>query len=90
MANLTLDAALHALESAVTQLEAAHARRKHRDAQVGDVEAELQLMRSDRSRLADELDAAVARGNALDAARTDVANRLERAIHTIRNTLGKA
>lgn len=83
-----LQSALLSLDQAVQLLEAASARRSSRDDITKGAEAELALMRMDRTRLADDLDRAVARGNALDSARSDVALRLERAIATIRDTLG--
>jgi Domain of unknown function (DUF4164) len=84
----SLETALMSLDQAVQLLEAASARRNSRDDMTKSAEAELALMRMDRTRLAEDLDRAVARGNALDSARSDVATRLERAIATIRNTLG--
>ena len=84
----SIDSALQSLDQAVQMLEAASTRRNSRDDIVKGAEAELALMRMDRTRLAQDLDTAVARGNALDSARADVASRLERAISTIRDTLG--
>ncbi len=86
----SIPSALTVLDQAVQQLEAAVARRNSRDETLKDAETELTLMRTDRARLADELDAAISRGNALDSARADVAGRLEKAIATIRDTLGNA
>ncbi len=85
-----IDTSLASLETAIAQLEAAVSRRNTRDDILKNNDAELALMRMDRSRLAVDLDAALARGNALDCARADVSNRLERAISTIRDTLGGA
>ena len=84
----SIDSALLSLDQAIQILEAATARRNSRDDIVKGSEAELALMRMDRARLASDLDRAVARGNALDSARADVASRLERAVATIRDTLG--
>ncbi len=84
----SIDSALLSLDQAIQILEAATARRNSRDDIVKGSEAELALMRMDRARLASDLDIAVARGNALDSARSDVAHRLEKAIATIRDTLG--
>jgi hypothetical protein len=84
----SLESALLSLDQAVQLLEAASARRISRDDITKSAEAELALMRMDRTRLAEDLDRAVARGNALDSARSDVAARLDRAITTIRDTLG--
>jgi Domain of unknown function (DUF4164) len=84
----SLETALLSLDQAVQLLEAASARRSSRDDMTKSAEAELALMRMDRTRLAEDLDRAVARGNALDSARSDVAARLDRAIATIRDTLG--
>ena len=84
-----LSAAIASLGSAVGALEAATARRASRNEQAGDMETELNLMREDRAKLAEELDAALARGNVLDTARNDVSARLEKAIVTIRAILAK-
>ena len=84
----SIDSALLSLDQAIQILEAATARRNSRDDIVKGSEAELALMRMDRARLASDLDIAVARGNALDSARSEVASRLEKAIATIRDTLG--
>ncbi len=84
----SIESALLSLDQAIQILEAAAARRNSRDDIVKGSEAELALMRMDRARLASDLDTAIARGNALDSARSEVASRLDRAIATIRDTLG--
>jgi hypothetical protein len=82
-----LDLALRRLAIALDQLEAAQARGARALAMHADVEEELAVMQDDRSRLAVELDAAVARNKALMAANDEVAKRLERASDTIRDLL---
>ena len=72
-----LDAALQRLASALDQLEAATERRAKADAARGDLEEELAVMQDDRSRLAVELDGALARNRSLSLAQTDVQRRLE-------------
>ena len=53
----------------------------------GDLEEELSLMQDDRARLAVELDAALARAKALDAANLEASLGLERAGATLRSVL---
>ncbi len=84
----SLDLALKRLAIAIDLLEAAQARRSRALAMHADIEEELAVMQDDRSRLAVELDAAVARNKALMAANDEVAQRLERASDTIRDLLG--
>ena len=85
-----LDAALKRLNAALDQLEAAAARRADADAARADLEEELVIMQDDRSRLAVELDGAVARAKSLQIASAEVARRLERVGATIRSILSAA
>ncbi len=59
---------LRRMRAAIDLLEAALERRARRDAQRGDADEELALMQDDRARLAVELDSALDRGRALEAA----------------------
>jgi len=70
------EAALKRLSAALEQLEAASARRIKAEAQRADLEEELSVMQDDRSRLAVELDGALARTLALEAAAAEAARRL--------------
>ena len=83
-----LDAALKRLNAALGQLEAAAERRAQSDAARVNLEEELAIMQDDRSRLAVELDGAMARGKTLTHANDEVARRLLRASATIGAVLG--
>lgn len=82
-----LDAALKRLAAALDQLEAAAARRAEADAARADLEEELAIMQDDRSRLAVELDGAIARTKSLQNANAEVSRRIERASATLRSVL---
>jgi hypothetical protein len=82
-----IDAAIKRLSTALDQLEAVQARRQRADLLRGDLEEELSLMQDDRARLAVELDAALARAKALDAANLEASLGLERAGTTLRTVL---
>ena len=83
-----LQDALRRLAAAIDQLEAATSRRAAVDAARGDLVEELAVMQDDRARLAVDLDGALARGQALEAANHQVAQRLERASAALRAALG--
>lgn len=83
----TLQRALRRLDGALDALEAAAERRAEADAARGDAAGEYLVMQDDRARLAAELDAALARGRALDRAAEDVSGRLERAGAEVRAVL---
>ncbi len=85
-----LDAALQRLASALDQLEAASERRAKADAARGDLEEELNVMQDDRSRLAVELDAALARNRSLTLANSEVQKRLEQVGEVISGLLPEA
>ncbi len=85
-----LDAALQRLATSLDQLEAAAERRARADAARGDLEEELAVMQDDRSRLAQDLDAALARSRSLAHANAEVLRRLERVSATIRSVLPDA
>jgi hypothetical protein len=86
----SLKAALKRLTAALDQLEAAAERRAKAESERNDLEEELALMQDDRSRLAVELDGALARGRALDVASTEVAQRLRSAGAVLRALLERA
>jgi hypothetical protein len=82
-----LDIALRRLHAALDQLEAAAERRAKAEGERADLEEELSLMQDDRTRLATELDGALARGRTLDAAGAEVARRLREAGSTLRGLI---
>jgi hypothetical protein len=82
-----LDAALRRLAAALDKLEAAGERRAKADAARGNLEEELAVLQDDRSRLAVELDGAIARAKSLEVANEEVGRRLHRASAEIRAVL---
>jgi len=74
-----LDSALARLLAALAGLEAAAGRKREMDLARSDLGEAFAAMQDDRSRLALELDAALARGQKLEAASDEVARRLESA-----------
>jgi hypothetical protein len=70
------DAALKRLSAALEKLEAAAERRVRADALRTNLEEELAVMQDDRSRLAVELDGALARSISLETTKEEVARRL--------------
>lgn len=85
-----IDGALARLSTALDALELAVARRLENEYSSADLEEELAVMQDDRSRLALELDAALARSSAMDKARQDVLGRLDRASASVAAVLGEA
>ncbi len=83
-----LEMPLKRLAAALDHLEAAAERRAELDARRADLEEELAVMQDDRSRLAIELDGAMARVRKLEEANADVAQRLNMTGATIRAVLG--
>jgi hypothetical protein len=79
-ATMRLSAALDALESAIEQ-------RREADREVEGHAARVHAFGLDRARLADELDQAQARSNALELSNREIATRLDAAIGTIRSVL---
>jgi chromosome segregation ATPase len=78
-----LESSLKRLAAAVDSLERAAERRMRHDEARANVEEEYALMQDDRSRLAVELDAALERSRALEAANAEADARLSRAVETI-------
>lgn len=86
----SLDTTLKRLAVALDQIEASAERRMLADNLRADREEELNIMQKDRSRLAVELDSAMARAHGLDRAAQEAARRLARAEDAIRAALGEA
>jgi chromosome segregation ATPase len=84
-----LDAALRRLAAALDKLEAAGERRAKADAVRGNLEEELAVLQDDRSRLAVELDGAIARAKSLEVANEEVGRRLHHASAEIRAVLAE-
>ena len=84
-----LDAALRRLSAALGHLEAAADRRVASDAARGDQDEEFSILQDDRSRLAVELDGALARARGLESAHLEALRRIERADSAIRSLIGE-
>ncbi len=85
-----LDNAVARLDAALAQLEAAARRRLEAERGRVNLETELTLMQDDRTRLAAELDGAIARVGQVESAAGDVDHRLERAMGAVREVLARA
>jgi len=85
-----LDAALKRLAAALDRLDAAGERRAKADALRTNLEDELAVMQDSRSRLAVELDGAIARARSLELANDEVARRLNHASAGIKAVLAEA
>jgi hypothetical protein len=86
----SIDEALARLDAALSRLDAVVAHRIETAAQPDDRDAELALMDVDRARLAAALDAASARLAEVSATTGEVGHRLDRAIETVQDVLGRA
>lgn len=84
-----LQRAVQRLTGALDTLEFAAARRAEIEAARADIDQEFEVMQDDRSRLAVELDAAMARSRTLDRTADEVAFRLQRAGATVRTILAE-
>jgi L-lactate utilization protein LutB len=73
------------LQAALDALEGAIERRLERDQGQAALASQVHAFDSDRSRLAEELDSAVARARRLESANREVAQQLDEAIATIRS-----
>ena len=82
-----IDAASKRLALALDALAAAVERRREADRGEQTLDAQLHALGTDRSRLASELDAAVARTRTLEIANREVAQRLDASIDSIRSVL---
>jgi NAD-dependent DNA ligase len=83
-----IDGATRRLQSALQALEAVLERRLEEDHRQAELADQIHAIGVDRSRLACELDGAVARSRRLETANREVAERLEVAIDAIRTLLG--
>jgi len=82
-----IEAATKRLALALDALEAAVERRQKADRGEEGLAAQLHALGTDRSQLASDLDAAVARARSLETSNREIARRLEVAIDTIRSVL---
>jgi hypothetical protein len=85
----SIEAASRRLALALDALDAAAERRRERFRNEAALSAQVHALDTDRSRLAGELDHAIARSRALEAANREVAQRLSRAIDTVRGLLAQ-
>jgi hypothetical protein len=83
-----LDDAYTRLAKALEALESIVAQRLEDELTTADLEEELAVMQDDRSRLAFELDAALARAGALEKTKGEVLRRVERASASVAAALG--
>ena len=84
---VTLDAALSRLDQAIASLEGAVERRLAAEDATAGLETEVARLGEDRSRLALDLDSAVARAGRLEDANREVSRRLVAAMESIRTVL---
>jgi hypothetical protein len=85
-----IEAASKRLALALDALAAAVERRHKADRDEETLAAQLHALGGDRSRLAAELDAAVARARALESVNREIATRLDAATRAIRGVLAKS
>ncbi|THD43166.1 MAG: DUF4164 family protein [Bradyrhizobium sp.] len=89
MALSPFEPSLKRMRAAIDLLEAAVERRVRHDAKRGDSDEELSLMQDDRDRLAVDLDSALGRGRALEAANAEAARKLAQAGEAIETVVGR-
>jgi len=82
-----IEAASRRLALALDSLEAAAEERREVDLGEDNLMAQVHALDDDRSRLASDLDAAMARARLLESTNRDIARRLDSAIGTIRSVL---
>lgn len=87
--SLSIDEALRRLKSALELLESAVDRKLENSQSVSGLEGELHRLGTDRSRLAQSLDAAEARAANLEAANAEVSRGLVEAMESIRDVLAR-
>ena len=87
--DVTLKEVIARLGKAIGSLENAVAARLEHEQDYTEVEAEVQRMNADRSRLAQELDTSEARAERLEDANKEVSRRLVTAMETIRAVLDR-
>lgn len=83
----SVEIASRRLTLALDALEAAAERRREADRNAEGLVTQIHALGGDRAQLASELDQAVARSRALEAANREVAQGIARAIETIRSVL---
>jgi hypothetical protein len=81
--------ALAQLRASVAALDAVAAKRETTDMSADKLKTELTLVQDDRVRLANDLDAALARLGRYDQINADLKKRIERAMLAVRDALGK-
>jgi len=82
-----IEAATRRLTLALDALEAAAEERREVDLGEDNLMAQVHALDDDRSRLAGDLDMAMARARSLESTNRDIARRLDAAIRTIRSVL---
>jgi hypothetical protein len=87
--SLSIEQALRRLEAALDQLENAVERRREDAAAITDFESEVQRLGTDRSRLAQALDASEERAARLAEANAEASRGLVRAMEQIRDVLAR-
>lgn len=85
----SIEQAIHRLQSAMDRLESAVEGNLENQRQVRGLEGEMQRLGTDRSRLAQSLDAAEARSGQLEEANREVSRRLVGAMESIREVLAR-
>ena len=85
----TVDEALHRLQTALDFLDGAIERRLEGAREVSSLEGEVHQLGTDRSRLAQSLDAAEARAARFEEANKEVSRRLVAAMEAIREVLSR-
>jgi hypothetical protein len=85
--SVDVDAATRRLLAALDALESAVERRRDADRDEDELARRIQALGTDRSRLADELDAALVKSRRLERSNREIAERLDTAIGTIRAVL---
>jgi septal ring factor EnvC (AmiA/AmiB activator) len=85
--SVDLDAATRRLIAALDALESAVERRREADRDEAELASRIQALGADRSRLADELDGSLVKSRRLERANREIADRLDKAIATIRSVL---
>jgi septal ring factor EnvC (AmiA/AmiB activator) len=83
----SIEAATKRLAQALDTLEAAVERRREADRGHSRLEDQVQVLGTDRSRLASELDTQAARARRLESTNRDIARRLDTAMENIRSVL---
>jgi predicted nucleic acid-binding Zn-ribbon protein len=84
-----IEQAIHRLQSAMDRLDSAVERNLDNQRKVSGLEGEMQRLGTDRSRLAQSLDAAEERSGQLEEANREVSRRLVGAMESIREVLAR-